>query len=725
MQEMYGDDVITTADKIKRPDPKPIVKEIEAINEFVRRNPRADGGRIGFKKGKGVLPKNIRLTPEGNYRFASEASGEFFSKTFPKETKIKDVVKFRDDYLADLKEKGLLRKEANPKRSKYVSVKGQKHIKFNGVTYQVSIQRKGQKAKYFNNLNDAIEKRDALIKKYPPKSLTDYNIKEKTKKVNADILELHKDPTIKNMFKNGVFDEKGIAKAAQILGVNKGTAIDRLEDLATAYLGDRKNVPGIKPAFIKNAKKILLELPKAKTKAAELAVGIPLEGESISIPKGQITSSKTIPPGIADIDEARATATGLKRSTSPYSIFAQVIDRNVNRIAKGGFGGAGWDSRAGTLEANLDKAIQKFGANSKEAKAAVLKYNQEATKFENEVNSKKFRGAKRVRIPRISLDAPSQTIANYNKFNKKYKDVFNENFKTKKYSFVIPKDLKTIPELRNEILDPNSSTYKTMINHLKKGFNEFDEKKLFEKIKNSTPNQIKKIMRFIPRIARVDDISNKRYAALNNTMTSGVKYVDDAKENFIERNPKTTTAVTAASSLAFPKIRKPLMKAAGKTLSALTGPLPIAGMYAIPGFGMDPKSSIDRSILGAELAFAPSLVKQSAKFRPAIQKLLNFGLSPKMAMRAARIANPIGIASLVGEGLYHLGKKGYDQYQLMKGMTESEKSDYLADQYEDLGGVFGEGAADGGLIGDKSGPAPIGGPMSQGLRSLYNNGKKL
>ena len=35
------------------------------------------------------------------------------------------------------------------------------------------------------------------------------------------------------------------------------------------------------------------------------------------------------------------------------------------------------------------------------------------------------------------------------------------------------------------------------------------------------------------------------------------------------------------------------------------------------------------------------------------------------------------------------------------------------------------GFASGGLIGDKSGPAPTGGPMSQGLRSLYNNGKKL
>ena len=46
MQEMYGDDVITTADKINRPDPKPIVKEIEIFNEFNRRNPKADGGQI-------------------------------------------------------------------------------------------------------------------------------------------------------------------------------------------------------------------------------------------------------------------------------------------------------------------------------------------------------------------------------------------------------------------------------------------------------------------------------------------------------------------------------------------------------------------------------------------------------------------------------------------------------------------------------------------------------
>ena len=39
------------ASDIARPDPKPVVKEIELFNAFNRRNPKADGGRIGFRKG--------------------------------------------------------------------------------------------------------------------------------------------------------------------------------------------------------------------------------------------------------------------------------------------------------------------------------------------------------------------------------------------------------------------------------------------------------------------------------------------------------------------------------------------------------------------------------------------------------------------------------------------------------------------------------------------------
>ena len=49
---------VTTADKIPIPPKKQTVEEMEAVNEFVRRNPRvekADGGRIPFAGGKKVI----------------------------------------------------------------------------------------------------------------------------------------------------------------------------------------------------------------------------------------------------------------------------------------------------------------------------------------------------------------------------------------------------------------------------------------------------------------------------------------------------------------------------------------------------------------------------------------------------------------------------------------------------------------------------------------------
>ena len=74
MQEMYGDDVITTADKINRPEPKREVQEIELFNKFNRRNPKADGGQLVAPSVDGSRPgyagdpvtDNIRLTPTGN-----------------------------------------------------------------------------------------------------------------------------------------------------------------------------------------------------------------------------------------------------------------------------------------------------------------------------------------------------------------------------------------------------------------------------------------------------------------------------------------------------------------------------------------------------------------------------------------------------------------------------------------------------------------------------------
>ena len=42
---------ITFASDMARPEPKREVVEIDAFNEFNKRNPQADGGRIGFNAG--------------------------------------------------------------------------------------------------------------------------------------------------------------------------------------------------------------------------------------------------------------------------------------------------------------------------------------------------------------------------------------------------------------------------------------------------------------------------------------------------------------------------------------------------------------------------------------------------------------------------------------------------------------------------------------------------
>jgi len=63
LQDLYDDpDIVTTADQINRPEPKQEVKNIELVNDFMKRNPRADGGRMGYSIGDRVDP----IIPQNN-----------------------------------------------------------------------------------------------------------------------------------------------------------------------------------------------------------------------------------------------------------------------------------------------------------------------------------------------------------------------------------------------------------------------------------------------------------------------------------------------------------------------------------------------------------------------------------------------------------------------------------------------------------------------------------
>ena len=551
--------------------------------------------------------------------------------------------------------------------------------------------------------------------------------------VNEQLLKLSKSKTIDNIFKTGKTSIKDIDKVKKVIGpVSNSQAATRLLQLASIY--GEKGIEedrglNIKPKFKKNALKILKSSPYNNylRNLNEALIGKSVGEPSIKGAKSRITENpefkKTNVAKLFDIDEPQGVASSVNRGSTPYGIFGQIIDANKNKIK------ISWDGTKSKLEENVQKAISQFGVNSKEAKLAKDKYNSAATKVENNLNQGRLRGAKKITIPKMSFDAPKNTIANYKNFNTTYKKAFDNVFATQKYSFVIPKDLKTIPQLRKEVIDPNSSTYKQMINTLKKGFNEFDEKKLFDKINNATPDSFKKILRKIPRIASLnDDFTGPGGLPLTAGLDSniGVRPVEEEK-NFIQRNPYTTAAGTAAAAATTKTGRNILKRLAQGALLTPTG---VAATTL--GFGgLDLTTPAGRLSLGAEAAFAPELVKASIgatkgiknrALQKRIQQVLNLGLPTKRALQVARIASPLGLASLAGEGIYQVGKLGFEDQKRFDALTPEQQAAERAEQEAFARSI--EGARDGGLIGKKSGPPPERGPNPQGLLSLMKRGIK-
>ena len=159
----------------------------------------------------------------------------------------------------------------------------------------------------------------------------------------------------------------------------------------------------------------------------------------------------------------------------------------------------------------------------------------------------------------------------------------------------------------------------------------------------------------------------------------------------------------------------------GEAFKTIPTPLGTVGLTA--GFGVDPTSAIDRASIAAEAAFAPQLVKQAAKMGAA-QRIFNLGLTPAMAARAARIASPIGIASLGAEGLYQAGKFSRDRIRELQAMSPEQRQELRSEGARQAFDPFQ--AAGGGIAkqaGVSSGPPPESGPNSQGLPGLLKRVK--
>ena len=142
--------------------------------------------------------------------------------------------------------------------------------------------------------------------------------------------------------------------------------------------------------------------------------------------------------------------------------------------------------------------------------------------------------------------------------------------------------------------------------------------------------------------------------------------------------------------------KKLLTKSLGDMAMSLGSPTALLGLNAY--LGIDPTESLDRAILGGEAALAPSGIKaltnrlaniKNPMVRKGIETAAGLRLpgvfTPANVVRASRFLNPVGIATLAGEGLYQLGKLGYKEQQMINEMRENDPEAYqryLAEQQE-------------------------------------------
>jgi len=444
-------------------------------------------GRVG-KPGGVVEPKVIHGTKMGNREGFSEF--DIYDKVEKGIQKITNTnsnkvryrgtisyadgqIQFSDSSLDEVKKWRTKNLEKKPTRvktvGKYKGVSGEPHIRFNGKTYQVSVQRMKdgkwvtEAAEYTTDLNEAKKLRDLQVKKNPPK--LPFEVVDKSAQVNKDLKKLSKSNYVKKMlsrpnFKLTTTDLKAVAK---ILGVPPSIAEKRIFQLGSAYTGERKMPKDWKlnKLFKKNAS-ILVNDSNLNTKYAHLSrpldeakIGSIFNEKSLKTLKSDITTdSKYIFSDTYHIDEPHSVRSGVVRKTAPYSIFAQVIDKDINKADK-----LKYDGLRSTKERMFHDALKTKNPNI--IAKAQNDYNKFVDEWETKLNKNTKKGQPKIKLFRISTAPPEQTIKNWSKFNDKYKSVFNNNWTKRGYSFVVPKDIKTIPEIKKALSNTKAVTKAT------------------------------------------------------------------------------------------------------------------------------------------------------------------------------------------------------------------------------------------------------------------------
>ena len=674
-----------------------------------------------------------------NVKYTTTGAGGGKKKLY---NSIEDVKKAKLDFIPDE-----LVKVGKPKKIKQ---------NINEITYKN--KKTGKIVKYYKPMigekkvtiegkgAETLKEAEEFVKNYFDKNPRKPH--KSTAKLEKELKTLFDDSRIKKILRTGRPSAKDLDIVKNILDVTDRQAQGKLAQLADAVDPQgQRTIDGISKIDGKKAKNIF-NFHKTKDIAKELEdieLGKAVGEKPLDVFRKDIQGEIPMKGGIKgySVDEAHARAAAVRLNSKPYSLFGQFVAGDINQGPKQTF-----DANLSIFEEQVKNAIK----NNQDPTEFIKKYNKRATEAENLVNQYKSRNTKKVYFPRITTDSPDIAIKNKAVY-KKYKPYFDKNYAQQKYSFVIPKDLQPLPSLAADLKDKNSSTYKNMIKQIKdvgrkfiKNIDQYDEKELFKKLRNN-PN-FNKIRKLMPRLAFLeDDFTGPGGFPLTAGLDSsiGVQPVE-REENFILRNPGTTaagtTALGTAAAATTPKGRG-VLKKIGKGIFD-KGIRPFGTRAGGAGLALDQiRSNIQEGeniadavvdpLVGLELSF-PGLFKENLSKitkNPTAQKILNLAIP---LGRAARFTTPFGAAL----GIAGLGVDAYkasrDRLNFLDSLTPDQKTELFKQERQDavkqnLRGdpnAFDQfSAAGGGLANLTNTIPPESGPMSQGLRSLYNNGRKL
>jgi len=404
--------------------------------------------------------------------------------------------------------------------------------------------------------------------------------------------------------------------------------------------------------------------------------------------------SKNSPFGF-NLNEMAGVTGASRTKTAAFSDFVDIAEGSFNQKQLGAF-----QKEFAAIREQLDGLdLANKPQNQKQAQSLIEGFEDTIKYYENATGSE---------LPKLGLGtadnyysaerltdiAKERSIGEKRSRNQMFKKIPGTDLlgasKNSGYTVVMPENYRTFGQIletgkRGELKKNVQNT----LDGMKKFFNEYDEKKMFQKLKNATPDTLKKMMKVIPKFVSLEDDFTNAYgypltAGLDSSI--GVKKED---KTFAEKNPLTTqTGLTSAGTAGVLKATgTPIKEALSRFSKGAFSPLGLGVLNV--GLGVDPTQSVDRLGLGLEGIFFKDAVKGSIgatkgmknrALQKGIQRILNAGMSVPTALKVARITNPLGIASLGLEGLYQVGKLGYEDQKRFNALSPEEQAAERAEQ---------------------------------------------